>query len=367
MQQLTDRIRVERSTTSKPKPSESESLAFGKIFTDHMFLMDYTEGKGWHDARIVPYGPFVLDPAAMVFHYGQAVFEGMKAFRLNPEAKSASAGTINLFRPNRNARRFNQSCERLTIPAIDEQLFVEAVRMLVKLEADWVPAREGASLYVRPFVIATEPVLGVRPSYNYLFAAILSPVGSYYANGMKPVKIRVEDQYVRAVRGGLGFAKTAANYAASLKAQVEAKADDCEQVLWLDGIEQKYVEEVGSMNVFFQIGDEIVTPALSGSILEGVTRDTVTQLMTDWGLKVVERRLSIQEIADAAANGTLKEAFGTGTAAVISPIGSLSWNGQTIRINDGQIGELSQKLYDTVTGIQNGLVEDRFGWLVSCD
>jgi len=347
-------IRIVRSETLKPKPDPTH-LGFGKYFTDHMLLVDYTSEKGWHDARIVPYGPFSLDPSAMVFHYGQTVFEGMKAFR-------TVDGRILLFRPDRNAARFNISCERLNIPAFDEAFFVEAIRTLVEVEKDWVPGVEGSSLYIRPFVIATEAGLGVRPANSYLFSVILSPSGAYYNGGLAPVHIRVEDEYVRSVRGGTGFAKTAGNYAASLKAQVIAKQDHCDQVLWLDGIEQRYIEEVGSMNVFFKVGDEVITPALNGSILDGITRRSVIDLLKVWGIPVTERKISIDELSEAHRNGKLTEAFGTGTAAVISPVGRLSWKQEDMRIGDGTIGELSHRLYEAITGIQTGKAADSFGW-----
>ncbi|MEO3945119.1 branched-chain amino acid aminotransferase [Gorillibacterium sp. CAU 1737] len=349
-------IRIVRSEAMKPKPDPKE-LGFGRYFTDHMLLVDYTDEKGWHDARIVPYGPFSLDPSAMVFHYGQTVFEGMKAFK-------AEDGRILLFRPDRNAARFNISCERLNIPEFDEAFFVEAIRKLVEVEASWVPDAEGSSLYIRPFVIATEAGLGVRPSNRYLFSVILSPSGAYYSSGLNPVQIRVEDAYVRSVRGGTGFAKTAGNYAASLKAQVIAKKDHCDQVLWLDGIEQRYIEEVGSMNVFFKVAGEVITPELNGSILDGITRQSVMHLLRSWGIPVTERRISIEELAEAYKKGELEEAFGTGTAAVISPVGRLSWKDVDMRIGNGSIGELSQRLYDSITGIQTGKLEDSFGWNV---
>ncbi|RKN83780.1 branched-chain amino acid aminotransferase [Paenibacillus ginsengarvi] len=350
-------IRFEQNLSLKEKPDASK-LEFGRTFTDHMFLLDYTEGQGWHDPRIVPYGPFTLDPAAMVFHYGQAIFEGLKAFR-------TKEGKVMLFRPNKNAQRLNVSNERLSIPALDEDAFVEYVKALVEVEQDWVPSTEGTSLYIRPYIFATEPCLGVRASKQYLFAIILSPVGAYYKEGIHPVKINVESEYVRAVRGGTGFAKTAGNYASSIKAQEEAKEGGYAQVLWLDGKEHKYIEEVGSMNMFFKIGGEVVTPELNGSILAGITRDSVLHLLKTWGVPVSERKISIEEIYTASLEGKLEEAFGTGTAAVISPVGQLHWNEHTMVINDGKIGELAQKIYDTITGIQNGTVPDTFGWNVT--
>lgn len=350
-------IRIEKAAVRKDKPSDSSKLGFGRYFTDHMFLMNYTEGKGWHDARIVPYAPLSLDPAAMCLHYGQEVFEGMKAYR-TPQ------GEVVLFRPEKNMQRLNVSNERLCIPLIDEEFAVEAIKQLVDLEKDWIPEGEGTALYLRPFIIAVDPHLGVHPAKELLFIVILSPVGAYYPEGINPVKIYVEEKYVRAVRGGMGFTKTAGNYAASIKAQDEAEKKGYTQVLWLDGVERKYVEEVGTMNVFFQIGDEIVTPSLEGSILGGITRMSCIELLRSWGYKVSERKLALQEIVDAAAAGTLKEAFGTGTAAVISPIGQLIVGEQAITIHNNEIGPVAQQLYTTLTDIQNGRAPDPFGWVV---
>lgn len=347
-------IKITKTNTPKQKPDEN-TLKFGTNFTDHMFIMDYTEGKGWHDAKIVPYGPLTIEPSAMIFHYGQGIFEGMKAYRTDND-------NVLLFRPYNNMRRVNVSNDRLCIPPIDVDFAVSAVKELVNVDRDWVPHKAGTSLYVRPFIIATDPQLGVHPSHTYKFMIILSPVGAYYPEGLNPVKIYVEDEYVRAVKGGIGFAKTPGNYAASIKAQEKASKLGYTQVLWLDGIERKYIEEVGTMNVFFVIGDEVITPALNGSILAGITRDSSIELLKDWGYKVSERKLSIDEVYEAHKNGTLKEAFGTGTAAVISPIKELNWENQPITIGNGGIGELSQKLYDTITGIQNGTVEDKFNW-----
>ena len=350
-------IKVEHTQYPKNKPADQNKLGFGRIFTDHMFIMDYTSGLGWHDPRIVPYAPLNLEPSAMCLHYGQSVFEGMKAYRTEDDR-------ILLFRPDKNMARLNVSNDRLCIPSIDEEFAVEAVKKLVSVDSDWVPSTPGTSLYIRPFIIGVDPVVGVHPAHHLMFLIICSPVGAYYPEGLNPVKIYVEDGYVRAVKGGMGFAKTAGNYAASLKAQDEAEKQQYTQVLWLDGVERKYIEEVGTMNVFFQIGDEVITPALQGSILSGVTRMSVIEILKSWGIKVTERRLSIQEVADAAKDGRLKEAFGTGTAAVISPIGHLKWGDTIMNFNDGKIGELSQRLYDTVTGIQWGKLEDTFGWTV---
>ena len=353
---MSDEIKITLTHSPKPKPDQS-NLTFGHNFTDHMFIMDYTEGIGWHDPRIEPYAPLSLDPSTMVLHYGQAIFEGLKAYKTKD-------GRILLFRPTKNMERVNVSNERLCIPPINPEFAVKAIKAIVKVDQDWIPEAEGTSLYIRPFIISTDPYLGVRASLTYKFIIILSPVGAYYPEGINPVKIYVESNYVRAVKGGIGFAKTPGNYAASLKAQVEAHEKGFTQVLWLDGVEKKYIEEVGTMNVFFKINGEVITPSLEGSILAGITRDSTLALLKDWGIPVTERRISIQELFEAHANGQLEEAFGTGTAAVISPMGELNWNDNTILINNGQIGELSAKIYNTITGIQSGTLEDKYGWAV---
>lgn len=353
------KIKVELATTQKEKPAAKE-LQFGKVFTDHMFIADYSEDKGWFDHRVVPYEPLTLDPAAIIFHYGQTVFEGLKAYL-------GEDGTIRLFRPEQNMRRMNQSSTRLCMPQIDEEMALEALKQLLKVDKDWIPGEAGTSLYIRPFMIATEPYLGVAPSTKYRFMIILSPVGSYYKEGIHPVKILVENEYVRAVSGGTGTAKTAGNYAASLKAQEIADAKGYSQVLWLDGVEKKYIEEVGSMNVFFKINGEVVTPALNGSILEGITRKSIIEMLKYWGVPVIERRVSMEELKEAYATGDLEEAFGTGTAAVISPIGEFNWQDEKFIVNEGKTGELSKRLYDTLTGIQTGAVEDPFNWIVTID
>lgn len=345
------------STNPKQKPDASQ-LEFGTVFTDHMFMMDYTKERGWHDPRIIPYQPLSLDPAAMVFHYGQTVFEGLKAYL-------GKDGEVHLFRPERNFMRLNRSNDRLCIPAIDEELALEALKKLVAIDKDWIPKEEGMSLYIRPFIISTASHLGVAPSDNYKFIIILSPVGSYYKEGIHPVKIAVEQSYVRAVTGGTGEAKTGGNYANGLKAQEEAAKLGYSQVLWLDGRENKYIEEVGSMNVFFKIKDEIVTPALNGSILEGITRDSIIQLLKFWDMPVVERKISMEDLYHYYRDGLLEEAFGTGTAAVISPIGEFMWQGEKLVINNGEVGTLTRDLYDTLTGIQTGSKPDPFGWRVS--
>lgn len=351
-----EQITIQLSTNKKEKPN-NEHLPFGRIFTDHMFIMDYSEGKGWYDPRIVPYQPLNLDPAAIVFHYGQTVFEGLKAYL-------GTNGEVLLFRPDENMKRLNRSNQRLCIPEIDEELALEALKQLIRIDKDWIPNKEGTSLYIRPFVFATEPYLGVAPSTEYQFIIILSPVGAYYKEGINPVKIAVESEYVRAVKGGTGNAKTAGNYASSLIAQEEAEARGYSQVLWLDGKEHKYIEEVGSMNVFFKINGEVVTPELNGSILEGITRKSVIELLRHWEIAVVERKISMEELYNAYQKGELEEAFGTGTAAVISPIGELYWNDHQMKINNGKTGELAKRIYDTLTGIQTGKIEDPFGWRV---
>ena len=350
-------ITVTKTTTPKAKPAPGEKLGFGHVFTDHMFVMNYTEGKGWHDARIVPFDRISLSPAAMVYHYGQEMFEGMKAYK-------DEKGNAYLFRPDMNAKRANASNQRLCIPQIPEEDFVQAVEEVVRVDQDWIPTDPGTSLYIRPFVIATDEFLGVAPSKTYLFMIILSPSGAYYASGLAPVGIWIEDEYVRAVKGGIGFAKTGGNYAASLAAQVKAHDGGFSQVLWLDGVERKYIEEVGAMNIFFKINGTVVTPMLNGSILPGVTRNSVLQLCRHWGLPVEERKISVDELLAAAHDGSLEEVFGTGTAAVISPVGKLRFQDEVLTIGDGSIGTLTQKLYDQITGIQWGRLDDPFGWRI---
>ena len=350
-------IKYELVENRKAKP-DFNNLGFGKYFTDHMFIMDYNEGMGWHDARIVPYQNLSLDPACMVFHYAQEMFEGLKAYR-TPD------GSIQLFRPDKNIERMNNTNDRLCIPRIDPADALDAIKAIVEVEKDWVPTVDGTSLYIRPFIIATDVHIGVHPSKSYKFMIILSPVGAYYAEGIKPVKIFIEREYVRAVRGGTGYAKVGGNYACSLIGQEKAEKMGYSQVLWLDGIEHKYIDEVGAMNVFFVLDGTVVTPALEeGSILPGVTRKSCIQLLQSMGYKVEERKLSLAEVEEAYAAGKLNEAFGTGTAAVVSPMGLLDTGEQKMVINNGEIGEVAQKLYDTLTGIQWGKIEDKFGWTV---
>lgn len=350
-------IRIEKTTCPKEKPGKDNPLVFGTIFTDHMFIMDYEEGKGWIDPRVVPYQPLVLEPSCMVFHYGQEMFEGLKAYK-------ADNGRILLFRPNKNIERANRSNRRLCIPEIPEDIFMEALKTVVKVDEDWIPTKPGTSLYIRPFVIATDPFLGVRPSHTYKFMIILSPVGAYYASGLDPVKIWIEDEYVRAVRGGIGEAKTGGNYVASLASQVKAHDEGYAQVLWLDGIHRKYIEEVGAMNIFFKINGTVVTPKLNGSILSGVTRDSAVCLCKMWGIPVEERQISVDEVIKAAKSGEMEECFGTGTAAVVSPVGELRYENEKMPISQNRIGELTQRIYDTITGIQLGRLEGPEGWSV---
>ena len=339
----------------KAKPS-ADTLGFGRHMADHMFVMAWNQEKGWHNAEIKKYSNFAMDPAAMVLHYGQAIFEGLKAFR-------GKDGHIHLFRPTANFARMNKSAERMCMPQIPVDEVMKGLRMLLETDAEWVPGNQGASLYIRPTMIATEPALGVRPSNSYLFYIITCPVGAYYPEGFNPVKIYVTDKYVRAVPGGVGAAKTAGNYAASIMAAVEAQKAGYTQVLWLDAVERKFVEEVGTMNIFFAIGDEVVTPPLTGSILPGITRQSVIQLLEDWGIKVVERKISIDEVFNAAENNQLKEIFGTGTAAVISPVGALHFKDRDCTINHGHTGQLSQRLFDQLQGIQYGELPDNHNWV----
>ncbi len=352
-------ITIKKADTLKEHPDDS-SLGFGTYFTDHMFVMDYAPEKGWHDPRIEPYGPMEMYPSSMVLHYGQAIFEGLKAYHTD-------SGGVQLFRPRDNIKRMNRSGERLCMPPLDEDFVLEAMLELLKLEKGWVPKADGTSLYIRPTIIATDPYIGLRPSFTYRFFIILSPVGAYYPEGFDPVKIWVTSKYVRAVRGGVGEAKTAGNYAASLYATKLANEDGYTQVMWLDGVDLKYVEEVGSMNIFFVIGDELITPELNGSILSGVTRDSVIQLARSWGIKVVERKISIDEVYAAHADGSLKEVFGSGTAAVISPVGNIKFDGREITIGDGGVGPLAARFFNDLTAIQYGKAEDPFNWIMPVD
>ncbi|MBC8461031.1 MAG: branched-chain amino acid aminotransferase [Deltaproteobacteria bacterium] len=356
------KIKITKTDTNqlKPKPLDESKLGFGDILTDYMFLMDFESQKGWFNPRIEPYGDISIDPAAMAIHYGQEIFEGLKAY-------CGKDGGIYLFRAEENFKRLNRSASRLCMPDVDIDLSMEGMKQLILLEKEWVPKSHGTSLYIRPTMLATEPHLGVRPANAYLFFIIIGPVGAYYKEGLNPVKIYVEDFYVRAARGGIGEAKTAGNYAASLLAAEKAKKMGYTQVLWLDAVERKYVEEVGTMNMFFVIDDEVITAPLTGSILPGITRDSVIQIVKDWGMKVSERSLSIDEVIEAARNGRLKEAFGTGTAAVISPVGEISYKGTDYTVAGGKMGELSQKLYDEIVALQYGEKTDPHGWVSRID
>ncbi|MGC8490904.1 MAG: branched-chain amino acid aminotransferase [Syntrophobacteraceae bacterium] len=352
-------VHLQEPSKRRPRPAD-DKLVFGRVFSDHMFLVDFKEGKQWQDGRIVPYGPLSLDPAAMVLHYGQGIFEGLKAYRW-------ANGEIWLFRPEQNCARFNRSAQRMCMPEIDPAFHLRAIEQLVTVDKDWVPHSVGSSLYIRPTMIAVEPHLGVRPACDYLCYTITGPVGAYYAEGFNPVKIYVSEGYVRTVRGGVGEAKTMANYASSLYAAEVAKKKGYTQVLWLDGVENRYVEEVGTSNIFFRIGDELVTPPLGGSILPGITRDSVIQLAKHWGIKVRERRIAIDEVIESIGSGAVQEIFASGTAAVISPVGEIAYKEKSYRIADGRVGEWALKLYEEILGIQYGEKEDPFGWMRRVD
>jgi branched-chain amino acid aminotransferase len=340
----------------RPRPKDEKNLVFGRVFSDHMFIMDFETGKGWHDARIVSYRNLVLDPAAMVLHYGQGIFEGLKGYRWADDG-------IALFRSNKNWERWNSSARRMCMPEIDPAIMAQAVEELIGLDRDWVPRSVGSSLYIRPTMIANEPHLGVRPASTYIFFIITGPVAAYYAEGFGPTRIYVTDEFVRAVRGGVGQAKTMANYASSLYAAEVAKKKGFTQVLWLDAVERRYVEEVGTSNIFFRLGDELITPSLSGSILPGVTRDSVLQLARHWGITCTERPITIDEVIDTIRSGEMREIFATGTAAVISPVGEISFRDEMFTVRDGGVGEWSRKLYDEILGIQYGERKDVFGWI----
>ena len=346
-------IVMNKAEVLKDKPEGS--LGFGDYFTDHMFVMDWTPEDGWHDQRIVPYAPMMIEPAAMVLHYAQETFEGLKAYR-------SKDNNIYLFRPEMNARRFINSNRRMCMPEVPEEMFVDAIKAIVKVDESWVPTGEGESLYIRPFMYANQSKLGLEDANSYRFMIVLSPVGAYYPEGVNPTKIYVEDEYTRATVGGTGFVKCGGNYAGSLAAQVKARKMGYTQVLWLDGVHRRYVEEVGTMNVMFLIGDIVVTAPIEGTVLAGVTRDSIMQLIRDFGYKIEERHLDIEELMEYGRSGELKEAWGTGTAAVISPVGELYYKGETVVANEFKTGELTQKLYDTLTGIQWGNEKDPYNW-----
>lgn len=350
-------IKVTQTANPAPKPT-ADKLGFGKIFSDHMFLMNYDKGLGWHDLRIVPYGPFQLSPSSVVFHYGQEIFEGLKAYRTRE-------GRVQLFRPDENISRMNNSAEKMCIPHIPEDIFIAALKELITLDQSWVPDAPGTSLYIRPFVFGCDSTLGVHAGKHYIFCIISSPSGSYYPGGLAPVKIMIEGREVRAVRGGTGFAKCGGNYAASLHAGEAAEKKGFAQVLWLDGVNRKYIEEVGAMNVMFRLNGKIVTPDISaGTVLPGITRKSCLQVLRDWGYTVEERAISVEELVEAAESGALEEAWGCGTAAVVSPIGLISYEDKEHIIAGNKIGPVTQKLYDEITGIQWGDRPDKYGWIV---
>lgn len=347
-------ISITKTTSPKSKP-DATKLGFGKYFTDHMLIVDYTSQKGWHDARIVPFDNLSMHPASTVFHYGAEIFEGMKAYR-------TESGEVQMFRPLENIKRLNNSAERLCLPELDEQFALKALNELVKLDQDWVPSEKGTSLYLRPFLFGNDPFLGLHTIDRSMFVVIASPVGNYYAEGLNPVKITIEAHDVRAVRGGTGYAKCGGNYAASNRAAAKAAEKGYSQVLWLDGVHRKYIEEVGSMNVMFKIDGKVYTPKLTGSVLPGITRKSIIELLRDWDYEVIEKEISVDELFEAASQGKLEEAWGTGTAAVVSPIGLFNYEGNDYIVSDNKIGELTAKLYDELTGIQWGRKEDKNNW-----
>ena len=353
---MSNRFSVELTKNPKQKP-DPDSLRFGTVFTDHMFVMDYDPENGWHDGKIVPYGPLALDPATVVFHYGQEMFEGLKAYK-------TKEGKVQLFRPDMNAKRTNNTNKRMCIPQIDEQMYIDAIKELVAVDKDWIPQKPDTALYIRPFIIGTDKFLGVAASNTYKFIIILSPVGPYYESGLAPTRIYVENEFVRSAPGGTGYAKIGGNYAAAMIAEQKAHDMGYDQVLWLDAKEGKYVEEIGTSNAFFKIDGELYTAPLEGTILPGITRDSMITVMKDWGYKVNEVRFTIEDVFKAAEEGRLEEVFATGTAAVISPVGELYWDDRHIVINNNEIGELSQKLYDELYGIQTGEKADTRGWIV---
>ncbi|MBE6984056.1 MAG: branched-chain amino acid aminotransferase [Ruminococcaceae bacterium] len=352
-------IPVTRTTNPKPRPEDETKLGFARYFTDHMFVMEYDEGKGWHSPRIEPHAPFLIEPASAVLHYAQMMFEGMKAYR-KPD------GSIQLFRPDMNIARMKRTCERMCMPEVPADLFLEGLKAVIYEDRDWIPSAPGTSLYIRPFLFGDEVSFSVLPAQHYRFMIILSPTGSYYAandGGLTTTRIFVEDEYIRAAPGGTGYAKVGGNYGGGMRASKKAIAYQCKDVLWLDAMEHKYVEEIGTSNAFFRINDEVITAPLdSGTILPGITRNSVIQLLKKWGIKVSERKLSIDDIFAASKDGSLQEIFASGTAAVISPIGWLNYKGEDYTVADTKVGPIAQKLYDNLYGIQTGKVEDDMGW-----
>lgn len=350
------RIETAPPEQRRPKPTDESALGFGKIYSDHMFTMRWTSHDGWGEPTVKPFANLELSPASLVLHYGQTIFEGLKAYRNRK-------GAVNLFRAADNAARFNRSAVRLDLPEVDPAVFIDAIEELLELDHEWIPRSHGTSLYVRPTMVATEPYIGLKSTQEALFFVITGPVGAYYPEGFNPVKITVSDRYSRAGPGGLGSAKTAANYAASLKAEKEALARGFTQVLWLDAAERRYIEEVGSMNILFKIGGTVVTPPVGDTILAGITKDSVLKLLGQWDVPVEERPITIEEVLDAHADGTLEEVFGAGTAAVISPVGSLDYKGRTLHVANGGTGLFAERLFDELMGIQYGTRPDPFGWI----
>ncbi len=342
----------------KPMPDDVLSVAFGTVFTDHMFSMNYSDGE-WKNPQIGPFQDLSLSPAALVLHYGQGIFEGLKAYRRGER--------VFLFRPEKNFARLNMSAERMVMPTLDTDFALECLKKLIHIERDWVPQVQGSSLYIRPTLIGVEPKLGVRPSTEYLYYIILSPVGPYFKEGFNPVNIMIADRHVRAAEGGIGSAKTMGNYAAGLLAGTEASREGYSQVLWLDAHERKYLEEVGTMNIFVMFDDELATPPLAGTILPGITRESVLQIADDWDLNVNERRISIDEVMSGLKDGKVKEIFGCGTAAIIAPVGNLHYKGNAYSVGSGDIGPITQKLYDEIVGIQSGEREDPYGWVIEVE
>jgi branched-chain amino acid aminotransferase, group II len=347
-------VKIVRTTSPKAKP-DMATVPFGTYFSDHMFMMDYTTDKGWYDPRIIPYGPLEIEPCATIIQYATEVFEGLKAYR-TPEGK------VQMFRPDENAKRIKNSAERMALPQMDVDMMVDFMRQYVEFEADWVPADPGTSLYLRPFIYATDPCLSLHPIHEAHFCIIACPVGNYFPDGLKPVPILIEKDDVRAVRGGTGYAKCGGNYAGAMRAGEKAEKNGFSQVLWIDGVERKYVEEAGGMNVMFKINGDVVTPQLNGSVLPGITRKSSLEIVKDWGMNAVERLITVEELIEAAQSGALEEAWMVGTAAVVCPIGELAYDDQRYVINGGTIGEITQKLYDDLTAIQWGRVPDRYGW-----
>ena len=348
---------LNKTKASRLNEVDFDNLQFGKVFSDHMFEMEYN-GEKWEKPKIVPFGPFGVTPAMSVFHYGQAIFEGMKAFYVNDQ-------TFNIFRPEVHHDRIINSGERLCMPVPDKDVFISALKELIKLDFNWIPKKQGTALYLRPFIIATDDIIAARASESYKFFIITSPVGAYYAEGFNPIKLVTAQNYVRAVEGGTGFAKAAGNYAASFLPAQKARKMGFTQVLWLDAKEHRYIEEVGTMNIHFVIDDKLVTPNLTGSILPGVTRRSVIHLAKEWGIEVEERLISIDEVMESHANGTLQEVFGSRTAAVISPVGTIEHDGTQITISDGKVGPMASRLFKAITDIQYGRVDDKYNWVLN--